>query len=331
MREQKVKGAMIFLCFVLVWEFVMVNPAPVRGQEVKFPSKPIEILVPYAPGGIIDVGTRIFGEFLSKELKVPVVIKNQAGGGGLTGATAFLSSKPDGYTMLSTSGGAITSTVQLSKTPPFDPRKDLRPVGYFADAPIAMSVPKNSPFKSFDDLLQFAKSNPGKLKVGVSSLGAETHIMFMSLLKDTKIETKMIPYPGTGQLVTALLGEHLDLMFLTLPATMPYARSGDARILLLTRRSPEIPEAPSGPEKRLPSVSLNIWVGFFALPQTPKVAYDRLVSAVEATAKNSEVAKKLAPAGFKAEYKSPEEFTNLVKDTWETLSQVIKETGMKLD
>ena len=89
--------------------------------------------------------------------------------------------KPDGYTLLSASGAATISTVQLSKTPAFDPRKDLLPVGYLADAPCAMSVGKNTPFKSFNEFLQYAKSNPGKLKGGISSLGGETHIMFESV------------------------------------------------------------------------------------------------------------------------------------------------------
>jgi len=331
-KKQKDARKMISVSILLVIGLVsIISPTLTQGQEAKFPSKAIDVVVPYAPGGIIDVGTRIFGEFLSRELKVPIVIKNVSGGGGMTGATAYLSSKPDGYTLLSSSGGAITSTVQLAKTPPFDPMKDFLPVGYIADAPIAMSVPKASPFKSFDDFLQFAKNNPGKLKGGVSSLGGETHIMFMSILKETKIDIKMIPYPGTGQLVTALLGEHVDWMTLTLPATLPYARSGDARVLLLTRPSPALPGVPSGREKGLPSVSFNIWVSFFALPQIPKVVYDRLVSAVEAVAKNPEVEKKLVDAGFQAQYKTPVELSNLIRDEWRMLSQIIKETGMKVD
>lgn len=162
----------IFLRGIVVIGLIsLVGAAPILGQEAAFPSKPVEIIVPFGPGGIIDVGTRIFIPSLSKELKVPIVVRNQTGGGGLIGSTAFLKTKPDGYTLLSASGGAVISTVHLSKTPAFDPRKDFLPVSYIADAPVAMSVPKNSPFKTFDEFLQFAKNNPGKLKGGVSSLG----------------------------------------------------------------------------------------------------------------------------------------------------------------
>ncbi len=319
----------IFLCGIVAMGLIsLVGAAPILGQEAAFPSKPVEIVVPFGPGGIIDVGTRIFVPPLSKELKVPIVVRNQTGGGGLIGSTAFLKTKPDGYTLLSASGGAVISTVHLSKTPAFDPRKDFLPVSYIADAPVAMSVPKNSPFKTFDEFLQFAKNNPGKLKGGVSSLGGETHIMFASIVGENKLDVKMIPYPATGELVTAILGGHVDWMTLSLPATMAYAKSGDVRILLLTRRTPELPGVPSGPDVGLPKVSVSIWMGLFALPQTPKAAYDRLVSAVSNASKDPEMAKKLAQAGFNVAYKNPQEFSKLLNDQWEIFARVIKEADI---
>jgi tripartite-type tricarboxylate transporter receptor subunit TctC len=329
-KNQGRRTSVICIFVVLGLTAVLVSKT-VQGQEAKFPSKPIEVLVPYAPGGIIDILARIFAEPLSRELKVPVIIKNQAGGGGLTGSTAFMNTKPDGYTMLSGCAGATMSTVLLSNTPPFDPRKDLLPVGYMGDSPIAMAVPKASPFKSFDDFLAFAKNNPGKLIGGVSGLGAENHIMFMSLLKDTKIKTKLVPFTSGGQLITALLGGHLDWLTNSLPQTLNYERSGDLRTLLLTRSSKELPGVPSGRDKGLPSVTVSTWNGFFVLPQTPKAAYDRLISAVEVASKDPEAVKKVAEAGFNVEYKTPREFSNLIKEQWDMLSRIIEETGMKVN
>ncbi|MCJ7596835.1 MAG: tripartite tricarboxylate transporter substrate binding protein [Desulfobacterales bacterium] len=258
-----------------------------------------------------------------------MVIKNQTGGGGLIGSTAFSTTKPDGYTLLAASGGAVISKVQLSKSPAFDPRKDFLPVAYIADSPVAMSVPKNSPFKTFDQFLKFAQNNPGQLKGGVSSLGGETHILFVTLTGEKKIETKMIPYPATGQLVTAMLGGHLDWMTLSLPATMPYEKSGDVRILLLTDRSSELPGVPSGPDVGIPSASVSIWMGLFALPQTPKPAYDKLVSAVNAASKDPETAQKLAKAGFNVSYKNPQVFSKLLDDQWGIFSRALEASGLK--
>lgn len=322
----------MFLCLTFAIGFDLIFDAtPGQGQEGKFPSKAVEVLVPFVPGGFIDVGARIFAESLSRELKVPVIIKNQAGGGGLIGSTAFMNTKPDGYTVLAASGAAVISTVQLSKAPAFDPRKDLLPVAYLADAPVAMSVPKASPSRSFDDFLQSARSNPGKLRGGFSAPGGESHIMFMSIIRDGKIEAKIIPYVGTGELNAAILGAHLDWMASSLPSVMPYARSGDVRILVLTRRSLELPDVPSGPDIGLPNVSVNMWMGFFVLPKTPKPIYDRLVSAVNAAAKDPDMAKKLANAGFSIAYKGPSEFSDLIKDQWEIFSRVIKEADIKVN
>jgi tripartite-type tricarboxylate transporter receptor subunit TctC len=319
------------LCCSLALAFVsLALSVSVLAQE-KFPTKPVTIIVPFGPGGIIDVGTRIFADRFSKELGVPVIVDNRTGGAGLVGVNAFLGMKPDGYTLLSASGAATISVVLLSKTHPFDPRKDLQPIGYLADAPCAMSVAKNTPFKTFNEFLQFAKANPGKLKGGMSSLGGETHIMFESIIKEAKIDSKMVPYPATGGLVTAIMGGHLEWMCLSMPATMPYHKSGDVRIVLLTRRSPELPGVPSGADVGLPDISVNLWMGLFTHPKTPKPFQDRLASAVAAAIKDPEVGKKLGESGFSVAYRNSAEFSKLMDQQWDIFARVIKEANIKLD
>ena len=165
----------------------------------------------------------------------------------------------------------------------------------------------------------------------MSSLGGETHIMFELIVRGNKIDAKMVPYPATGGLVTAILGGHVDWMTLSLPATIPYHKSRDVRIVLLTRRSPELPEVPSGADVGMPDVSVNLWMGLFANPKTPKPAYDRLVSAVGATMKDPEVSKKLSDAGFLVAYKAPAEFSKLINDQWDIFARVIKEANLKVD
>jgi tripartite-type tricarboxylate transporter receptor subunit TctC len=320
------------LCGILTVVFVLgVCPTWVDAQEAGFPAKPITIIVPFGPGGIIDLGARIFSDRLSKELKVPVIVENRAGGAGLIGATAFLTTKPDGYTLLAASGATMISAVQLSKTPPFDPRKDMLPVGYLADAPCAMTVAKNTPFNSFSEFLQYAKSNPGKLKGGISSLGGETHIMFESIVRDHKIDSKLVPYPAIGGLITAVMGGHLDWWCGTMPIAMPYHKSGDMRILLLTRKSPELPGVPSGADVGFPDISLNVWMGMFAHPKTPKPVHDMLVSAVSKVTKDPEVSKKLSETGFSVAYKNPSEFLKLIDEQWNIYAKVIREANIKVD
>jgi tripartite-type tricarboxylate transporter receptor subunit TctC len=331
-REEKKRCRRVCLFLMSVMGLgLLLGPTATESQEVKFPSKPVEIVVPFAPGGSMDIVSRILAEFLPQELKVPVVIRNQAGGGGMTATAAYLSAKPDGYSILAGNAASLISTVQLTKNPPFDPRKDFLPLAYIADTPFAMSVPKASPFKSFDEFVQFARSNPGKLKGGFAMVGTEAHFALLSIIRDAKIDVKQVPFTGAGQINSALLGAHVDWITQTVPASMPYIRSGDARPLLVTRATPELPNVPTGADKGLPNVNINLWLGLFVLPKTPKPVYDRLVSAVEAAAKNPEVFKKLTSIGFTVEYKNPRGCSTLVEEQWQTIAVTIKEMGLTVN
>jgi tripartite-type tricarboxylate transporter receptor subunit TctC len=334
MRAKRQSNRFLRVCLIGCTMTAMVAAAvitPVGAQDAAFPAKQVEIVVPFAPGGSLDIGMRIFMEPFAKELKVPVVIKNQAGGGGLTGATTAYNAKPDGYTILAASPAAIISNVQLSSNPSFDPRKDLLPVGYIGRSPISMVVPKNSPFKTFNDWLQYAKANPDKLQGGVSSLGGETHIMFMSILKDTKIKSKLIPYTTSPALSMALLGGHLDWKTSSLVANMQYIKSGDMRPLVVTSKWPDLPDVPSGQELGLPSVSVDVWLALFVNAKTPKPAYDKLTAAMKAAFNDPKVKDLLFKAGWMASYKDPQETAKLVSSQWDLFTQVIKETGMKVN
>jgi tripartite-type tricarboxylate transporter receptor subunit TctC len=324
LRQRRGQSVLVWI-MAAVGLFFIAGPASLQAQQV-FPSKPITIIIPYGAGGIVDVGIRIFGERLSRELKVPIIIENKPGGGaGFIGTTAFLNStnnNPDGYTLLASTGAGIIGTGLLTKDKPWDPRKAFLPVGYIADAPVAMSVAKSAPFKTFEEFLKYAKANPGKLVGGMSSLGGETDIMFGAMLKQAKIESKKVPYPNTGNLVTAILGGHIDWMTLSTPGTMQYHKSGDVRIVLLTRRSAELPGIPSGTDVGLPDVSINQWIGLFAHPKTPKPAYDKLVAAVATTAKDPEVVKKLSDASFNVAFQGPQDFAKLIDSQCDIFARV---------
>jgi tripartite-type tricarboxylate transporter receptor subunit TctC len=304
---------------------------PVFAQEGKFPTKPIEMVVPNAPGGIIDLAARILGEPLSAELKVPVIIKNQAGAGGMTGARAALTAKPDGYTILIVAGPAVISNSQLMQDVPFDFKKDFLPLGYLADAPIDFVVKSTSPFKSWAELVQYAKSNPGKLQAGFGSIGAESHLMLLAALNESKIDIKPICFVGSGPNHMALLGGHTDLKVATVATDLQYIKSGDVRPILLTRATPLLPGVPSGPDIGLNSVSVSLWIGLFANSKIPRPVYDRLVSAVEAASKAPEVVKKLRDLGCDVVYKNPRETAKLIDDQWLVYDRIIKQHNIKLN
>ncbi len=295
---QKNLRRMVYLCAVSVMGLVLATgPTPLKAQEAAYPSKPIEVIVTNSQGGSVDTASRIYGEFLSRVLKVPVVVTAKPGGGGLIASSAFVrNAKPDGYTILAAPGDAIIPTVQLAKTPPYDPRKDLLPVGYIGEMGIGMWVLEKSPFKSFNDFIQFAKSNPGKIVGGYTAPGGALHIMFNAIVADTNIQVKSVPYVEGGSLRAAFLGGHISWTTQTIAGGKPYLESHDWRLLLLTRKEPKFPEVPAGPDIGLPNFSGNVWFGFFVLPQTPKPVYEKLVAAMKGAAEDpgdSEKARKI--------------------------------------
>ena len=305
------------------------GPGSLSAQD--FPSKPITIIAPVGPAGIIDMSARIIGERLSKILKVPVMIENKAGGGGMNGSLAFLDKPRDGHTLLAASGMVIISNKVLGRAKTFDPRKDFLPIGYVADAPCTMSVAKNAPFQSYEEFVKYAKANPGKVRAGISALGGENHIMFEQILYENKIQCKVVPFPQAANMVAGILGGHLDWMCYSLPATMQYHKSGDVKIVLMTRRAKELPGVPSGADVGLPEISINVWTGFFAHSKIPKPAYDKLVAAVAVAAKDPEVAKKFINLGCNVDYKDPQGFSKLMDTQIDIFAKAIKEANIQVD
>ena len=333
MRTRIEKGSKVICWGVGLAIVIIVNASSIPGfaQEGKYPSKQIEMVVPNAPGGIVDMAGRIFGAALSSHLKVPVIIKNQAGAGGMTGARAVLNAKPDGHTILIVAAPALISNSQLMNDVPFDFKRDFLPLGYLADAGVVFSVSKTSPFKSWAEFVQHAKSNPGKLQGGFGSIGAEAHLMLLAALSEAKIDVKSVCFIGAGPLSMALMGGHIDLRVSTVPSTMQYINSGEMRAILLTRPSALLPGVPSGPEIGLPSVSVSLWMGLFANSKTPKPVYDRLVSAVEAASKSTDVVKKLTDLGCDVLYKNPKETSRLIEEQWVLYDRLIKQNNIKLN
>lgn len=331
-REEKKRCSRV--CLVLMWVIglgLLLGPTAAQSQEANFPTKPVELTVPWAPGGSMDVASRVIAEYLPQELKVPVVIRNQAGAGGMTGTAAYLRTKPDGYSIVTGNAANIISTIQLTKNPPYDPRKDLLPLGYFGEVSYVLTVPKASPFNTFDEFVQYARANPGKIKGGFSMIGSEVHFNFLSIIRDAKIDVKQVPFTGAAESTTALLGGHVDWIVKSVPASMPQIKSGDAKALLQSRKTNELPNVPTGAEKGVPNFDINMWVAMFIHPQTPKPVYDRLVSALAATAKKPEVIKKLEGLGFDVEYKNPSGCSALIEKQWKAIAVMIKEMDLKVN
>jgi len=310
---------------IIPWMF-SVNT--VWSQEKGYPSKPIEAVINAAPGGSSDISTRIITEELSRRLKVPFVVINHEGAGGMTGAVKVLKAKPDGYTLLSTGSSSMTCVPLQSPDPPFDTFKDFIPLCCYGSTPVVFVVHKSSPFKTLEELIRFAKGNPGKLTCGLPNIGREPHLDLELLKKAAAVNIKVIPYKGTGDVIAALLGKHIDMVAQTYIASIPYLKSGETRAMAITQKVANS-GIPTTAETGYPHVNISVLLGFFVSAKTPKTTYEKLIPHLEGVVKDPDIAKKLETSGVLPEYKSPSDFTAELKDNWDSISKIVEEIGLK--
>jgi len=298
------------------------------AQEKGYPSRSIEIILPSAPGGTSDICTRVIAQELGVEWKVPIVITNIAGAAGLMGASKVLKEKPDGYTLFSSSTSALTFAIIESPNPPFDPFKDFTPIGNYGVAPVIFGVHSSSPYKTLPDIIKYAKENPGKLTCGLSSVGRELHMNFELLKSAAAANIKLIPYKGTGDLVAALLGKHIDMLVLSYVAFLPYLKSGEGRAVAITQKIPGV-AIPTTAEVGYPRVNISLKSGFYAPSKVPKDIYDKLLVTFNKMVNTPSVAKKLEDSGVVVQYKAPSEVTQEIKEEWDLVTKFAEELGLK--
>ena len=285
-----------------------------RAQET-YPVRPIELVVPFGPGGTADVAARAYSDNLAKLLKVPITVVNRAGGTGIQGTAYVIKSKKDGYTLLAATDTPLVVMSVISKEVTYDPLKDVIPIGHLGYAPSVFAVKSDSPFKTLVELIEYARKNPGKLKNASSGFGTESFFNLQLLCHKENMKIPSIPFKSGGEVVVALLGGHTDLSSSTLASLGPQLKAGTLRGLAVCspKRHPDFPNIPTTAEIGYPDVNLAVWLALFAPAGVPKQVVDVLVPAAEKVFKNPEVVQRAANAGVVVEYRGPEETRKLME------------------
>jgi tripartite-type tricarboxylate transporter receptor subunit TctC len=308
---------------------LLVSFGAAQAQE-KYPNRPIELVVPMAPGGFADIGTRVFSEELSKILKTPIAVVNRAGGTGVPATMYVIRSAKDGYTLLLGASSTHVIAPIINKEATFDTLRDFIPLGYFGAVPCAFAVRADSPIKTLNDLIESARKNPGKLKNGAGGMGTESQFDLEILCMNNKIKITTIPFSSGGEALPALLGGHVDMATSTLATFGPSIKGGMVRALAVTSktRHPEFPEIPTTADLGHPYISFYPWIGLLAPAGIPASVQNILVPAIEKTFKNPEVINRAAKANVTVEYKGPEEYRKLIAEDIEVLTKVAQEANL---
>lgn len=264
-----------------------------------YPNRPICMIVPTTAGSPTDVMARLVAQSLSTTIGQPALVENRPGGGGIIGTKGVVGADPDGYTLLFTEGAKHLMTPALYDNVGFDPVKDLTPVATAGGGIFVLVVASDVPAKSVQELVAYARANPGKINFGFGQ-GTLPHILGASLKASSGVDIASIPYKGGSQAVADMLGGHIQMNFGTTATLLPLIRQGRLRALAVTgeARDRDLPDVPTMTESGYPALTLRYWMAVWGPPHLPAPIVEKLNSHVIAGLKSPELAAGMAKAGF---------------------------------
>jgi len=305
------------------------NPAYAAVIE-NYPLKPIRLVVPFTPGGSNDLVARVLSQKFHEAWGQPVIIDNRPGGGSTIGIDLVVRAAPDGYTLLTTSGG-IAINVSLYKLP-FDPIKDLAAVSLVAQMPYLLAVNPSLPAKSVKELVSLAKAQPGKLVFSSSGAGTSAHLSMEMFRYMTRIDVLHVPYKGGNPAVTAVIGGEAQGVFNVITGTLPHTRSGKLRALGVSsaKRADIAPEIPTLAESGVPGYDVIAWYNVFAPRRTPQPVIVKLNHEINRMLQTAEVRERFQTLGVAPLGGPPEALAKYLDFEVTRWAKLIKDTGVKL-
>ena len=302
------------------------------AQESAWPSRTIQMVVPYTPGTGADILARILGPKLGETWKIGVVTDNRAGASGNIGTDFVAKAASDGYTLLCTATSFGTNPA-INQKLPFDPVRSFAPVILLATSTMAVIVTQGLPARSMREFLDLARGQPGKLYYSSPGNGGPQHLAMELLKLDARIDLVHVPYKGSGGALADLVGGHVQAMIVSLQTAAPYVQGGKLRMLAVmsAERSQAFSEVPTLKELGLADLEVETWYGVFAPAGTPQAVIARVNTELNALLKQSEIRDLLAKQGMAPAGGTPERFGDLVKKELARWSRVVAAAGIKAD
>ncbi len=297
-----------------------------------YPSQPIKLIVPYAPGGPTDIVARVVGEKLGQLEKVAVIVENRPGGGANIGAEAAARAPADGYTLLL---ATATHTINATLFPKlgYDLQKDFTPITTLTSGPMLLVTQADSPIKSLQDLVSKAKEKPGTLSFASSGNGASTHLAGEMLNQRANIQSVHIPYRGSGPGLTDTMSGQTSYMFDTMLSAMPFVTGGKLKALAITskQRSTLLPQIPTVAEQGYPGFEAIAWNSIVAPAKTPAPIVEHLNQSLKTILSMQDVKDKFAAQGFTADWRTPEASREYMRSETEKWGQIVKAANVRID
>jgi len=280
-----------------------------------FPSRPVKIVVPFAPGGNLDITARLIGESMSKTLGQPFVVENRAGAGGAVGQEVVARSAPDGYTLVAATTGTTIVSPLMIPSPPYS-LGDFAPIGIMAVTPLILEVPAASPYPDFKSYLAAVRANPGKVTIGHSGNGTTNHIAILELQEALKVQLNVVPYKGSGPALVDLVGGQIDSMMDQTSSSLPQVRAGKLRALAVgtPQRLADLPEVPTLQEEGVKDFEASTPSALLAPAKTPAEVVRILNDALDKALAEPAVRAKLKQLGSEVRVTTPEQLGAFMRE-----------------
>ncbi len=303
-----------------------------KADAQQFPSRPIRLVVGFAPGGGVDINARLLAPKLSEYLGQQVVVENKPGA-GTNIANEFVAKSPaDGYTLLINTA-ALAINMSLYRNLPFDALRDFAPVSVFSESPNVLVVNAKLPASSVRDLVELARRSPGKLNYSSAGVGTTQHLSAELLKLRTKTFIVHIPYKGTAPSLTGLIAGEVDLSFANIPAIQAHVKSGRLRALATTgtKRDAQLPDVPTMKEAGVEGLDVTVWYGVLAPAATPREIVQTLAGAVTRATRDPDTRKRMLEQGADPVGSTPEEFGKLLREEVARWAEVVRVSGARAD
>jgi tripartite-type tricarboxylate transporter receptor subunit TctC len=319
-------SARISLALALIAS-IAIAAAPAGAQS--YPARPVTIITPFAAGSVTDATARTIAQHLQDALGQPFVVENRAGAGGLLAANMVARANPDGYTLLITTNSTHSAAPGLFKTVPYDPIKDFTPVARIGSFPSLIAVHPGVPVRSMQELVAYAKANPGKLSYAHGN--STGHITGEALKQRTGIDVIRVAYRSNPTAMTDLIAGHIPAMVPDFGTALPQLKAQKIRgLAVLTKvRSATLPDVPTLHETVMPNFDLLAWAGLFAPANLPLPVADRIAAALQAMLSKPDVKERFVNVGVEVFYSGPKEFDDYVKSELVKWTGLIKEVGIQ--
>jgi tripartite-type tricarboxylate transporter receptor subunit TctC len=307
--------------------------AAAAAQAQTYPTKPIHILVPYAPGGITDIAARILGAKLTEAWGQQVVVENKPGGNGFIAMSAGAKAAPDGYTLTMVTVGDVAINPALFKDMPYDVQRDFLPVAMVSDAPMVLAANNNAPFKTVAEVIAGAQAQPGRISVGTPGNGSVNQIVLEWMALNTGTKFQHIPYKGGAPAAASLAGGDIPLGILASSTAAPHVKYGRLRPLAVTmaKRSRFSPDWPTLQEAGVKEVDASNWTALYAPKGTPQAIIDKLNAEVVKILAMPDVKERFAAGGVDVVPSSAAELAARVKEEGERFRAIVQKANIRPD